>query len=221
MAEELGKIEKPESGQYANKRKLYLVPLMYSWSEAPEEYRKLFEKYWQEVREHLASLESKMGTVNRVYHEAIGAAGEEALNLLEKISPATHQIVKDKFLNGAQVEALEDMALVEENMDWERHMMVGFLSQKVAQAVSDLFNESTKKRYEHIAKRLDETFQDNEAAVIFIREGHRLQFPNDIEVFSVAPPSLNDIQRWLRDRGSETAEQEKQEDAPEEKVDKG
>jgi hypothetical protein len=29
-----------------------------------------------------------------------------------------------------------------------------------------------------------------------------VQFPQDIEVFSVAPPALDEIHRWLRDRTS-------------------
>ena len=31
-------------------------------------------------------------------------------------------------------------------------------------------------------------------------EGRPVQFPNDVEVFLVAPPTLDDIRRWLRDR---------------------
>src|SRR5665811_305738 len=96
MSEELGKIEKPESGQYANKRKLYLVPLLYSWTEAPEEYLHLFKIYWTQVREQISNLESKIGDVNRIYHEAVGTAGEEGLKTLETVSPATYEIVKDK-----------------------------------------------------------------------------------------------------------------------------
>lgn len=219
MAEELGKIEKPEAGQYANRRKLYLVPLMYSWSEAPEEYRELFRRYWEQAREHIANLESKIGQVNRIYHEAVGTAGEAGLKLLERINPATYQIAKDKALNGASVEALENEELVEETMDWERHLLMGFISQKVARIISENFTEASKRRYEHIASQLNETFQDNEVALLFIREGHQVQFPEDIEVFSVAPPALNEIHRWMRDRSAgaaagETGEPEEKEEKP-------
>ena len=49
--------------------------------------------------------------------------------------------------------------------------------------------------------------------------GNRVQFPADIEVFSVAPPALDDIHRWMRDRSamnmkSEEEEEEKQENHP-------
>jgi len=81
--------------------------------------------------------------------------------------------------------------------------MMGFISEKVARMVSDFFAEASKKRYEHIARRIDETFKENEVALLFIREGHRVQFAPDIEVFSVFPPALNDITRWLRDYSPE------------------
>jgi len=200
MAEELGRIEKPETEQFKDKRKLYLVPLLYSWENAPDEYVEKFELYWQQVREHIANLESKIGEVNRIYHESIIAAGEEGLKILEKVSPLSCQIARDKCQKGAQVEAAEDMELTDESIDWERHLLMGFISQKVARMVSDFFTEASKKRYEYIAGKIDETLKENETALLFIREGHRVQFPADIEVFSVAPPALDEIHRWLRER---------------------
>lgn len=205
MAEELGKIPKPEAGQYQNKRKLYLIPLLYSWQDAPAEYNLKFDIYWQQVSEHIASLESKMGKVNRIYHESISVAGDEGLKILEKINPSSAKIAGEKCRSGAQIEAVEDGELVEESMDWERHLMLGFISQKVAQTVSEFFNEASKKRYEYIAKKIDETFKDNEAALLFIRDNHRVQFPSDIEVFSVVPPMLDEIQRWFRDQQAKEA----------------
>ena len=202
MAEELGKIEKPEAGQFKGKRKLYLVPLLFSWEGAPEEYAEKLNLYWQQVREHIANLESKVGKVNRVYHESISMAGEDGLKVLEKLNPSTCQIARDKCQSGAQLEATEDKELAEESMDWQRHLLMGFVSQKVAKMVSDFFAEASRKRYEHIAERTNETLKDNEVAMLFIWEGHMVQFPPDIEVFSVAPPVLDEIHRWLRDRPS-------------------
>jgi hypothetical protein len=31
-------------------------------------------------------------------------------------------------------------------------------------------------------------------------EGHALHFPEDIQVFYIAPPALDEIRRWLRDQ---------------------
>jgi len=202
MAEELGKVEKPEAKQFNEKRKLYLVPLLFSWDDAPAEYVEKFNLYWQQVSEHVTNLESKMGAVNRVYHESISTAGGEGLKALEKLNPSTYRIVSDKCQKSAQLEAVEDKELADESLDWERHLFMGFTSPKVARVVADFFMESLKKRYEHIAGKINDTLKDNEAAILFIREGHGVQFPTDIEVFSVAPSVLDEIHRWLRDRSS-------------------
>ena len=108
----------------------------------------------------------------------------------------------DRCQSGAQLEAVEDEELTDESLDWERHLLLGFVSRKVAKTVSDFFLEASRKRYEYIASRIDETLEDNEVAVLFIREGHMLQFPPDLEVFSVAPPALDETRRWLRDYSS-------------------
>jgi hypothetical protein len=203
MAEELGKIEKPEAGQFRNKRRLYLVPLLYSWQDAPAEYTEKYNLYWQQVKEHVANLESKIGKVNRIYHESVTIAGEEGLKILEKLNPASSQVAQEKCHCGAQFEMIEDKELAEESMDWERHLLMGFLSEKVANIVSQFFSEALRKRYEHIAKRINETLKENEVALLIIREEHMVQFPSDIEVFIVAPPVLDEIHRWLRDRRTE------------------
>jgi guanylate kinase len=88
-------------------------------------------------------------------------------------------------------------------MDWERHLIMGFLSEKVANIVSQFFSEALRKRYEHIARRINETLKENEVALLIIQEEHMVQFPSDIEVFIVAPPVLDEIHRWLRDRRTE------------------
>jgi len=207
MAKELGRISKPAAKQFTRKRKLYLVPLLFSWNSAPEGYVTKLDTYWQQVEEHIANLEAKAGKVGRVYHESITAAGEEGLKVLEKLSPASYHIVRSKCQDGAQLEATEDKELAEESMDWERHLLMGFMSVRIAKVVSEFFAEASRKRYEYIAHRIDETLKGNEAAVLFIWEGHRVQFPRDIEVFMVAPPMLDEIRRWLRDQPADEPEE--------------
>jgi len=94
-------------------------------------------------------------------------------------------------------------------------MLIGLVSKKVADKVSEFYFEAYRKRYEFMTKKLEETLKDNEAGLLFITEGHRLQFPADIEVFSVFPPALDEIHRWLRDR-SEKKQKKAQEKKTEE-----
>jgi hypothetical protein len=85
-------------------------------------------------------------------------------------------------------------------MDWQRCLMIGFMSDKVASKVSEFYVEAAKKRNEYIAKKVSETLKEDEAGLLFIREEHSVQFPSDIEVFSIFPPALDDIHRWYRDQ---------------------
>ena len=208
MAEELGKIEKPEAEQFQGKRKLYVVPLIFSSEEAPSEYVERYNLYWEQVSQHITNLESKINRVSHVYHEVITQAGEEGIKLMEKLNPSSHQIAIDKCQCGAVLEATEDKELANEAMDWERFLLMGFMSQKVANQVSQFYMEALRKRYEYIARIVDETLKPGEVGMLIIREGHMVQFPQDIEVFSVVPPALDEIHRWQRNRQSTERKEE-------------
>ena len=200
MTEQLGKMEKPEAERFTGKRKLYLIPLIFAGKKAPPEYRAKFKLYWEQVGKHVANLESKIGKVNHVYHESITVAGKDGLKAAERLNPSSGRIAKEKCQSGAVLEVTEDKELDEESLDWERFLLMGFISQKVAKMVSEFYVEASRKRYEHVARRIDETLKVNEVGILFIREGHPVQFPQDIEVFSVAPPALDEIHRWQRER---------------------
>jgi len=216
MTEQLGKIEKPEAEQFKGSKKLYLVPLIFSGEDTPAEYKERCPRYWEQVAEQLANLEEKIGRVNRVYHESISLSGEEGMKLAEKINQSCYQIAKSKCDNEATFEAIEDEELLEEVIDWERCLLLGFATVKVASKVSEFYTETSRKRYEFMVSRITETLKDNEAGLLFIREGHRLQFPKDIEVFSISPPALDEIHRWIRDEASKKEEIKEEEGKEEE-----
>ncbi len=209
MAEQVGKIEKPLAEPFRQGKKLYLVPLVFLNEGAPEEYKEKCHHYWQQVVEQLSNLETKIGEVSHVYYESISLSGEEGLKFVEKLNPNSYQIAKNKCDNGAIFEAIEENNLLQEVMDWERCLLLGLVSEKVASKVAEFYVEASRKRYEFMVKRLGETLQGNEAGLLFIREGQKLQFSGDIEVFSVFPPALDEIHRWLRDRARKEQEEAK------------
>ncbi|ADJ25852.1 conserved hypothetical protein [Dehalogenimonas lykanthroporepellens BL-DC-9] len=219
MTEELGKIERPRASTFTGKRKLYVVPLLYRWPEAPAEYNALFDRYWFEIGEQLAHLEDRIGSIVKVYHEGIDAPGEAGISTLKQFETPSSDITIARLDAGAQLVPIEDQELMNESVDWERFVMLGFTSQKVARLASENLMAVAKKRYEHIAARITETLGEDEAGVLFIREGHQLQFPAGIEVFSVSPPSLDDIHRYLRDV-SERAHRAPRQEPPAEDVKK-
>jgi len=200
MPEQLGKIERLEVEHFKQGKKLYLIPIVYSGEEAPDEYKEKCSRYWQQVAEQLTNLASKIGRVNRVYHESIFQSGEDGMKAMERLNPSSYQIAKTQCDNGATFETVEERELLEEVMDWQRCLMLGFISDKVASKISEFYVEAAKKRNEFMAKKISETLKDDEAGLLFIREEHSVQFPSDIEVFSVFPPALDEIHRWYRDQ---------------------
>ena len=200
MAEELGKIEKPEASKFAGKKKLYMVPLVFTWQDAPADYTDKYHRYWQQIGEQISYLESRIGRIKHVFHESIAVGGEAGLKIVEKLSPDAFKLASQKQKQGAGFEPLEDEELVSESLDWQRMLLLGFASAKVAKMVTDYYTEAIRKRYEQISHRLGKAIGKSEASLLFIREGHMVQFPADIEVFSVSPPALDEINRWLKDQ---------------------
>ncbi len=196
---ELGKIEKPSAEDFKKGKKLYFVPLLFSSENAPEEYKKKVSVYWQQVSEQLNKLEGQIGSINRIYHESIVQPGEDGLKMLEKLSPGSYQVVKSKCENDAVLEAFENKEILEETIDWERCIFSGLISQKVTKQVSDSYFETSKKRAELLSKQITETLKEDEVGLLFIQEEHQLQFAGDIKVFSIFPPALDEIHRWLRE----------------------
>ena len=200
MAEELGKIEKPPVENFKKGRKLFFVPLVYRGEGLPEDGVKKYEKYWEQVEKQIAELSLKLGEVNKVYHELIAESGEEGAKSIKELNNSSYNIVKACMEKKAQLEALEDADLLTEYLDWSRCLMIGLQNPKVVSKVYESYAEVGKKRNEYIARKIDETLQEDEIGVVLMRENHQVEFPAKIQVFYVSPPALDEIKRWLRER---------------------
>jgi hypothetical protein len=202
MSQELGKIEKPEVGSFKQSRKVLQVPLIYAGKDAPAGYAELFDKYWQQVAENVARLENKLGSVTVIFHETVNAGGEEGLQVIETLNAKSHELACHRCKGQARLQCVEDSEMLTEVMDWERCLVMGFLNDKVASKVYEFYSEANRKRYQFISKAIDDALKDGDVGLLFIREGHLVQFPQDVDVFSVAPPALDEIHRWARDRAA-------------------
>ena len=202
MSEELGKIEKPLAEEFKKGRKLYFVPLVYCEEKSPAEYLEKYSKYWDQVGKQISDLELKLGKVCKIYHELIPVVGEDGLKVIKDLNDRSYQIAKSRLDKDAQLEATEEDELLTEFIDWNRCLAVGLQNQKVFTKIYESYMEASKKRNEYIAKQIDETLKSDEIGLLFMREGHQVQFPSDIQVFYVAPPALDEINRWLRDHES-------------------
>lgn len=205
MGEELGKIEKPAVDSFKKGRKLFFVPAVYYSEGMAEEYKKNLGKYWEQVGKQLDELSSKLGQVNRIYHELIDASGEKGAGAIKELNEQSYNIIKSFTDKKAQLEALEDTDLLTEFMDWSRCLMIGLQNPKVMTKVYESYVETGKKRNEQMTKKIDETLKENEIGVLLMRENHQVQFPPDIQVFYVSPPALDEIKRWLREQEKKQA----------------
>jgi len=203
MAKKLGKIEKPPVEKYGKGRKLLFVPLLFSPPEPEDDFVEKARKYWDEVEAQVANLESKLGSVSKVYHELVPVGGEEGGKVIEELNSASYQIVRARLDKGAEIQPIEDIELLMEFMDWSRCLAVGLQNQKVLVKVYESYLEVRSRRNEDMAKKIDETLKEEDIGILLMREGHQVQFPTDIEVFYVAPPGLDEIKRWIRDREEE------------------
>jgi hypothetical protein len=207
MSRELGKIEKPSAEEFKKGRKLYFVPLVYCEKEPPAEYLEKFNNYWDQVENQVSSLELKLGRIDRIYHELISAGGEDGAKVIKELNDRSYQIVENRLGKGTQLEATEEAGLLTEFMDWSRCLVIGLQNQQVFTTVYEYYTEANKKRNEHIARKIDETLKADEVGILFMREGHQIQFPPDVRIFYVVPPALDEIKRWLRDQSAKTPEE--------------
>jgi hypothetical protein len=203
MTEELGKIERPAVEEFKKGRKLYFVPLILSIGDNDLELDLHIGKYWEQVEAQLDNLESKLGKVSCVFHELVPAGSENGLKTIETICKDSHKITLNEIGKGAKLLSFEDGDILFEFMDWGRCLSIGIQSQKVFNEIYEAYTRVQKLRNETIARKIDEALVNDETGIIFMREGHYIQFPSDIQVFYVSPPGLDELKRWLRERDAE------------------
>jgi hypothetical protein len=200
MPEKIGKIEKPSVEEYKGRRKLYCVPLVFTPKNPEKELFRLITRYWDSVQTQLIDLERKLGQIKKIYYELILSGGEEGIKAIEEIK-AGYQIVKIRIEKGAVLEPIEDKEMLSEFMDWGKCLTVGLQNQRVLNEIYNHYFNIQQRRYEYIAKRIDESLKEDEAGMLLIQESQRIKFPSNLEVFHIAPPALEEIKQWIRDKG--------------------
>lgn len=200
---ELGRIERPAVEAYTGKRKLYCVPNVLPFKDAPDEYKGLVEKYWNEVAEHIDRLEAA-GKVNKIFFEGIIAEGEEAFEALASINEQALTIVKKKVGEGAALLPLEREEIFAPFIDWANCLNI-VRTQEVFDKLFEFYKEAAEKRIQAIQQVIEDNIAGSEAGLLIIRDDDRmkLQFNKELEVFLVTPPAYDDIITWVRERMQE------------------
>ncbi len=198
MSQELGRLERPAAQQYAGKRKLLLLPLIQAPGVEEPAAKELLDRFWDQTRQQIASLESGLGPLRHIFHETLTEGGESGLKQLEMSDSRSHRFVQEKCQAGASLVAIEEPDLLMETLDLRRFLMMPLASQRVAQRIQEWFAESNRERYKYIAERIDSSIGEDQVGLLLISEGHQVQFPSDLEVFYVAPPALDEYRRWFQ-----------------------
>jgi hypothetical protein len=203
MSQQLGKVEKPSASKFRTGRKLFFVPLIFTPLQPDPALSELVDRYWDQVQGQVKNMEEKLSQVKKVYYELIPIGGKKGLKAIEALSKGSHRIVKNILDKGAKLQSIENGDLLAEFMDWSKCLSVGLQSRAVIDKVYQSYIEVQKRRTDQIAEKIDRTLKSEETGVLVMREGHQVQFSSDIQVFYVAPPSLDEIKRWLRARQTE------------------
>jgi hypothetical protein len=201
---ELGKIEKPSVQSYSGKKKLYCVPNIYPLEKAPDEYKRIFDQYWDEADKYLDRLEVA-GKISRIFCELIYESGDVALEKLEKINSRSAQIIRKKMDGGAAFFPLEDREIFGSYMDWSNCLRI-ISTKEVFQKVIEFYKDIMQKRTSHILDVIEKNLLEGEAGLLIMRDDERaqLQFPKEIDVFLVTPPSYDEVMRWIREKIKES-----------------
>ncbi len=198
MTQELGRISRPSVEQYRGRRKLILLPLVYSPAPDEPDGAAALQNYWDQAQTQASALENALGGLQRVYHESVTAGESEGLEQLRSGDLRSHALVSLKCESGAMLEATEDIEILLETLDLQRCLMMPMASSTVASRLQEWHAEANRRRYEHIADRVDSTLEEDSVGLLLISERHQVQFPPDIEVFYVSPPALDEFRRWLQ-----------------------
>jgi len=200
---ELGQISRPNAEDFVGRKKLYCVASIYDIEDAPDEYKKLADKYWDEVTGQIEKIEAA-GRIKKIFCEMISEESDNALDLLAKIHKQIPAIIKKKRAEGGSLIPLESEEILGPYTDWGNCLRVVF-SRDVFTRVLEFYHESAEKRLNHILNIIENNLAEAEAGLLIMKAEDRakLQFPNDIEIFLITPPSYDDILRWVRDRMTE------------------
>lgn len=202
---ELGKIEKPSAEEFAGKRKLYCVPNIIPFEDAPDEYKSLVNAYWDEIDQQLKKLEVA-GKIKKIFCESIFVQGEEALDALSRLNERALRIVQTKIREGAVFAPIEAEEIFGPFLDWA-HCLNVVRTKDVFETVMQSYKELERKRLRHMQDAINDALTAHEAGLLIMRDEDRirLELAGDIELFLVTPPTYDDIHRWVKGKMREAS----------------
>ena len=189
----LGSTGKSDPRRFDGKKKLLLVPLIPMSNALAESNTELFDRYWREVTNQIGNLESVLGTVRHIFHEMLHDDSEDGLEMMESVSPGSVKLVRYLMGSGSVLCPFEDPEMLMEMTDWQRCLSIGLVSKGVQEMASEQYRALTDARNSKVSESISTSMKEDEVGLLFISEGHTVQFSSDVQVFYVAPPSSNEL----------------------------
>jgi hypothetical protein len=196
----LGSTGKTDPSRFDGKKKLLLVPLIPIFPDMEEEIPDLLDRFWSEISSQIGNIETVLGTVKHIFHEMIHEEGDGGIQILTQIYPKSANFIKEYINSGAKLQALEDPEIWMELTDWQRCLSIGLISSKVFDIASKGYQEISIKRTNQLPNTINDLMKEDEVGLLFISEGHTVQFPSDIQIFYVSPPSAAELKNMMTDR---------------------
>lgn len=209
---ELGQIDRPNVEDFARKKKIYCIANIYAIEDAPDDFKALVNRYWDEVIRQIEKIETA-GKATKIFCELIYEDGDEALKILAEMNERIPPIIRKKLDEGGTLIPLEDRDILGPYTDWGNCLRVVF-TRDVFNKVLEFYTECAEKRLQYIMKQVENSLSEAEAGILILKDEDRtrLQFPKDIEVFLITPPSYDDIMRWLRERFTQKSSKKEEAD---------
>ena len=153
------------------------------------------------------------GKITKIFCELMTENDDKALEMLSKVNEKLPEIIKGKMDEGVALIPIESKEILGPYTDWANCLRVVF-TQEVFSKVLERYNEFSQKRLDHILDVIDTNLAASDAGLLILKDEDRskLQFPQDIEVFLITPPSYDDIMRWIRDKLMQRSEEKARED---------
>ena len=85
-------------------------------------------------------------------------------------------------------------------------------NQKIMTTALESSQNTNSARFDHILSTIENTLKSEESGILVIGEDHRIQFPSEIQIFYLAPPSLDKLNRWISDANKPISNKTKNDD---------
>ncbi|MCX9014309.1 MAG: hypothetical protein OIN89_05895 [Candidatus Methanoperedens sp.] len=217
---ELGKIDRPNSEKFGNKRKLYVIPV-FPFEEMSSHFNletAKIERFWGEVREKIEHFISVYGNISTLYVEGISEDNGNDLKPFEKYGTGSNhfKLLKNLVDKGAKIRGIDKEAhhdklkLVYEEYSKSflpeiKELHEVFFGRDIdfdgwRKFLTDRIQEIQGEMTKFMSGLLEE-IPENTNGVLIITEGRVVEYPEGVDVFQVRPPAFDEIVRSLRDKG--------------------